>query len=308
MLAMVIEQAKAQKEREVQLYLSYNREATIDSKQPGASEGAQVYAAMGKQTGKAKRETRLKGDERRTGKKMQEPTRIVSAAKDGIACHKRLDEIILEEKEEMIHPMQVDQLEAWTQEFVLEEPYPGARYAVAACHDYSQEAQTPSGSKDPYGRFVGRKVRKYFEINNLKHRHRLQAVEGVVERYLKGKSLFRIRYDTNGSDADREDLDLAALELARAKTVGQDAMGRQTCSQIAERLALVLSHGLPADHVERCLARAAELDGAVLQQAARRWLSQPSLSLVGPAPALASATTAWEAAGGIGLSRSRTPA
>jgi hypothetical protein len=95
---------------------------------------------------------------------------------------------------------------------VLEEPYPGARYTVAAYHDYSQEARTPSGLKDPYSRFVGRKVRKYFEINNLKHRHRLQAVEGVVERYLKGKSLFRIRYDTNGSDADREDLDLAALE------------------------------------------------------------------------------------------------
>ncbi len=75
----------------------YNREATIDSKdslkehrytQRWASEGAQVYATMGKQTGKAKRETRLKGDERRTGKKMQEPTRIVSATKDGIACHK----------------------------------------------------------------------------------------------------------------------------------------------------------------------------------------------------------------------------
>lgn len=105
-----------------------------------------------------------------------------------------------------------------------------------------------------------------------------------------------------------EPLDPAALELARAKYIGQDAMGRQTCAQIAERLALVLSHGLPADHVERCLARAAELDGAALQQAARRWLSQASLSLVGPAPALASATTAWEAAGGIGLSRSRTPA
>jgi hypothetical protein len=149
MLAMVIEQAKVQKEREVQLYLSYNREATIDSKEPGASEGAQVYAAMGKQTGKARRETRLKDDERRTGKKMQEPTRIVSTAKDGIACHQRLDEIILEEKEEMIHPMQVDQLEAWPQEFVLEEPYPGARYVVTACHDYSQEAQTPSGLKDP---------------------------------------------------------------------------------------------------------------------------------------------------------------
>jgi len=105
-----------------------------------------------------------------------------------------------------------------------------------------------------------------------------------------------------------EPLDPAALELARAKYIGQDAMGRQTCAQIAERLALVLSHGLPSDHVERCLTRALDLDGAALQQAARRWLPKASLSLVGPASALASATAAWEAAGGVDLSRSRSPA
>ncbi len=76
---------------------------------------------------------------------------------------------------------------------MLEEPYPGARYTVTDCHDYLKEARTPSRLKDPYSRFVGRKVRKYFEVNNLKHRHRLQAVEGVVERYSNGKSLFRIK-------------------------------------------------------------------------------------------------------------------
>ena len=151
--------------------------------------------------------------------------RIVSDTKDGVACHKRLDERAVEEKEEMIHPLQVDQLEPWPQEFVREEPYPGAKYTVAACHDYSQEARTPSGLKDPYRRFIGRKVRKYFETNNLKYRHRLQAVEGVVEKYLKGKSLFRIRYDTNGSEADREDLDLAALEdvLVMGRAYGDSA-------------------------------------------------------------------------------------
>ena len=111
MLAMVIEQAKAQKEREVQPYLNYNRESMKDASEPGASERAMVYATMGKQMGKTKRETRLKGDERRTGKKMQEPMRIVSAAKDGVGCHKRFDERAVEEKEEMIHPLQVDQLE-----------------------------------------------------------------------------------------------------------------------------------------------------------------------------------------------------
>ena len=85
------------------------------------------------------------------------------------------------------------------------------------------------------------------------------------------------------------------LELALAKFRGQDAMGRQTCSQIAERQALVLSQGLPADHVDRTLRRAAELEPADLQAAAQRWLCQPHLSLVGPADGLAAAEAAWQA-------------
>ena len=212
LLAMVIEQAKAQKEREVQLYLNYNREAMTESDEAGASEGTLVCAAMRKEESKPKRQTRLKGDERRTGKKVIEPTRIVSAARDGAACHKRLDERVVEEKGEMIHPNQVDTLEPWPEEFILEKPYPGAKYDIAVCHDYSEEARTPSGLKDPYSRFVGRKVRKYFETNNLKHRHRMKAIEGVVEKFMKGKNLFRVRYHIDDSTTDREDLDLAALE------------------------------------------------------------------------------------------------
>lgn len=90
-------------------------------------------------------------------------------------------------------------------------------------------------------------------------------------------------------------LDPEALELALAKTIGQDAMGRQTCGQIAERQALLLSHGLSGDHVERCLERAASLTGDDLMQAARRWLGRPRLSLVGPAAALSAGSAAWSA-------------
>lgn len=97
----------------------------------------------------------------------------------------------------------------------------------------------------------------------------------------------------------------AELELARAKYLGQDAFGRQTCSQIAERQALVLSHGLPADHVERCLERASRLEGHHLQEAARRWLVAPRLSLVGPADGLRQAGRAWEASA---ISRPSPPA
>ena len=87
----------------------------------------------------------------------------------------------------------------------------------------------------------------------------------------------------------------AERELALAKYRGQDAMARQTCSQIAERQALLLSHGLPVDHYERGLEQAAGLSPADLQAAAQRWLGQPSLSLVGPSEAIAGAEAAWRA-------------
>jgi zinc protease len=83
------------------------------------------------------------------------------------------------------------------------------------------------------------------------------------------------------------------LHLALAKFQGQDAMGRQTGSQIAERQALVLSHGLPPDHVERQLERAGRLVATDLIGAARRWLSHPCVSLVGPATALDAAERGW---------------
>jgi len=85
-----------------------------------------------------------------------------------------------------------------------------------------------------------------------------------------------------------------ALALALAKYRGQDAMGRQTCGQLADRLALVLSHGLPINQVESQLERAGQLTPSDLLEAASRWLQQPSLSLVGPASALQSATLAWK--------------
>ncbi len=83
------------------------------------------------------------------------------------------------------------------------------------------------------------------------------------------------------------------LALALAKYQGQDAMGRQTCGQIAERQALLSSHALPLDHVERCLRQAPTLSGDDLQRAAKRWLQAPKLSLVGPAAAVEAACGHW---------------
>lgn len=85
----------------------------------------------------------------------------------------------------------------------------------------------------------------------------------------------------------------AEWSLALAKHRGQDAMARQTRSQIAERQALLLSHGLPADHFERCLEQAAELGPVELRAVAQHRLSKPSLSLVGPPEAILAAEAAW---------------
>ena len=77
------------------------------------------------------------------------------------------------------------------------------------------------------------------------------------------------------------------IALARAKLRGQDCLSSETASQRADRLALLLGHGLPADHNERALARLEQLEPEDLRAAANRWLTQPMLSVCGPGRALA---------------------
>lgn len=83
------------------------------------------------------------------------------------------------------------------------------------------------------------------------------------------------------------------MALALAKFRGQEALGRQTGSQLADRHALVLGHGLPFDFPDRSLREAAELTPHDLHAAALKLLSQPSLSLCGPASAIEAAEAVW---------------
>lgn len=89
----------------------------------------------------------------------------------------------------------------------------------------------------------------------------------------------------------------ADLQLAQAKFVGQEALGRQTSSQVADRHALVLGHGLPFDFADRCLQQAQQLTADDLQQAAQTLLRHPSLSLCGPRKALRAAEQVWQRQG-----------
>ncbi len=87
------------------------------------------------------------------------------------------------------------------------------------------------------------------------------------------------------------------LDLALAKFRGQEALGRQTSSQIADRHALVLGHGLPFDFADQCLIEAADLTPEHLLNAAQTLLDAPSLSLCGPASALSQADVIWKQQG-----------
>ena len=85
----------------------------------------------------------------------------------------------------------------------------GAKYQLAEATDFSDERKVPVVGRRPFARFIGRKVRRYFESTNPRQREDMTPVEGVVERYNQSAKLFRIRYASQGDDA--EDLDLNNL-------------------------------------------------------------------------------------------------
>ena len=84
-----------------------------------------------------------------------------------------------------------------------------------------------------------------------------------------------------------------ALELARAKYIGQLAQGLQTCSQRAERRVQLKAQGLPDDHDQRCVDALAGVTPSDVREAAARWLSNPRLSLCGTSGALKQLERRW---------------
>ena len=95
-------------------------------------------------------------------------------------------------------------------------------------------------------------------------------------------------------ELSEQPLSEAALELARAKYIGQLAQGLQTCSQRAERRVQLKAQGLPDDHDQRCVRALAELTPTDVLHAAQRWLREPRLSLCGTSAALQQLERRWD--------------
>jgi hypothetical protein len=203
-------EARADKEREIQLYLEYRRDC--EKSEIAQAMGQDVAISLPAAKVKVRRQTKLVGDDRRTGNNRKKPYRMVAMDGDGEANHRRLEEKSSAETEPMVHPGQVDLLEELPEEMTFSRPYEGARYELAECTDFSQEQRVPSGVKDPFGRFAGRKVRRWFDSTNPKERHKMTASEGVVVKYNKQRATFRIRYQGFDRKMDVEDVDMATLE------------------------------------------------------------------------------------------------
>lgn len=88
----------------------------------------------------------------------------------------------------------------------------------------------------------------------------------------------------------------AEFNLAVAKIKGQEALSCETLSQRADRLAALLSYGLPTNHSELCLKKLPHISPAELQQAAQRLLQKPNLSVCGPAAAINDLKHQWQVA------------
>ena len=101
-----------------------------------------------------------------------------------------------------------------------------------------------------------------------------------------------------------EPLATSQLELSKAKLRGQEAMGRQTGAQRAERQAFCQAYGLPSDFHAQAMKQLDSISAMQLQQIAHRWLQQPCLSGSGPAASLHRVEQRWQQR----LSRCLSPA
>ena len=88
----------------------------------------------------------------------------------------------------------------------------------------------------------------------------------------------------------------AELQLAVAKLKGMEALSRETGGQRADRLAMLLSYGLSADHNEICLKKLDRIEPAQLLAAAQRWLQKANLSICGPSSAIKELKQHWQRA------------
>ena len=161
--------------------------------------------------------TRLLGDERRTGSTKANRGRVISEKIGGETIDSKMEFNSIDYDAEicMEDPKSYGMIELAPPEFRFEKLYEGAKYEVAVAVDFSNEDIVPKDTVHSHRRFIGRLVRKLFQV---KPGLTLKPFEGEVKSFSEDRSLFKIIF----SDADKEEWDLQELmdHLVMSKSKG----------------------------------------------------------------------------------------
>ena len=166
------------------------------------------------------RRTRLQGDDRKYGKNKKRPFQVASE-KDGPQTRKLED--MLKEMPEVDDEINMEDprdyiLKPLRDDYCFEEPYKDAKYSLVMPVDFQDEKLVETTTKHPHLRFVGRKIRRSFEVDDATKKKVTKKFEGKVLSYSPERQLFKVIY----SDNDKEDLDFHELTqvLVMGKSYG----------------------------------------------------------------------------------------
>ena len=106
-------------------------------------------------------------------------------------------------------------LEPLREEYSFEKPYTGAKYTLLVPIDFSDGRLVPLETKHPHMRYVGRKIRKAFEVDDATKKRVSKSFTGVVLSYSPQRQLFKVVYE----DGAKEDLDF--YEMTQVLIMGK---------------------------------------------------------------------------------------
>lgn len=160
--------------------------------------------------------TKLQGDDRVRGKNKKRPLKIVSEVEGGEATQDLFDtarevdaEINLEDpRDYMVEPLR--------EEYSFEKPYEGAKYTLLVPIDFSDGRLVPTETVHPHMRYVGRKIRKAFEVDDATKKRVSRSFAGVILSYSPQRQLFKVVYTDDGA---KEDLDF--YEMTQVLIMGK---------------------------------------------------------------------------------------
>ena len=204
--------------------------------------------------------TKLRGDERMRGKNKKRPLKIVSEVAGGEAIQDVFDtnarevdaDINLEDPRDYV-------LEPLREEYCFEKPYTGAKYTLLVPVDFSDGRLVPLETKHPHMRYVGRKIRKAFEVDDATKKRVSKSFTGVVLSYSPQRQLFKVVYE----DGAKEDLDF--YEMTQVLIMGKkwgDAVAWEGKTRAEQTLALKQDALMRAVREEVNSALDSKIDGA----------------------------------------------